>query len=129
MTECFVARRGKTADLQAELGRRGIKFQVLKEKPLLERRVAKDALALLQLALNLHDDLAFQRILARPAKHLGRVLSCALDWPEHLQQHWLLITPKVQPCPLVLMCCQSCVLVLLCCCTVSLCCPQAHMSS
>ncbi|KAK9791160.1 hypothetical protein WJX73_010433 [Symbiochloris irregularis] len=62
---------GRTAALQAELGRRGIKYQVMKEKPFFEIDKVKDAMAHLQLAVNPHDDLAFQRLLDRPPRRLG----------------------------------------------------------
>lgn len=75
-------RFGKTSALQAELAHRGIKYQVMQEKAFFELETVKDAMAHLQLVLNLHDDLAFQRLLERPPKYLGEP-----TWPL---QHALL---------------------------------------
>lgn len=70
----------KTKDLQYELACRGIRFQVMKEKPFFEYERVKDALAHLQLAVNVHDDLAFQRLLQRPPKGMGEPQSELLVW-------------------------------------------------
>ncbi|KAK9791154.1 hypothetical protein WJX73_006138 [Symbiochloris irregularis] len=61
----------KITALRDELSDRGIEFQVMKEKPFFERVIVKDAMAHLQLAVNLHDDVAFQRLLQRLPNRLG----------------------------------------------------------
>lgn len=50
--------------------------QVMKEKSFFERQIVKDAMALLRLSANLHDDATFERTLPRPPKLFGELAAC-----------------------------------------------------
>ncbi|KAK9791159.1 hypothetical protein WJX73_008255 [Symbiochloris irregularis] len=67
-----------------------VRDKVMKEKPFFEIDKVKDAMAHLHLIVNLHDDVAFQRLLERPPKRLGGTFQDRLKREQAalaLQQH------------------------------------------